>query len=450
VLPDLVHCFLLNGLRRLLRAALLPPGRVRPESSYRRTSHTACNLSTRRCHIRPTASCTLDASLTAGPSRSSAPRVSTFRRTPELRPRDGHRVPASRTKVLHHNSSCACRCSPRHTSVSPARAQGPALLRPPNTCTHRQLSRVTACTLASPARRRSHSCRSSTCTGSSARELLHCRNHAAPTPVLARRQFTCIAPHQLMPEPFAPTQLRSSLVRSTSAHSFLLCRPAPARASSAPEPRTNAGLPPSYARSPRSWAEPPRHHRSCATQRPTSLGLSRAPALTRPRRTPAPLLRAAGAAPSRSPAPVQPRAACLFSARTRAPLGRWPRLRLSLVPGRYRARRSGPPAVAWAAGRRQRAEPGPHLPFASWVARCAAEPPPTPVPAWGRRRLSGPLLRAPGLAPPARPRCRSGLPCSAPVAPPCPAAVAAQARGGGEREVEGIRTGPKQGCRRWR
>jgi hypothetical protein len=56
----------------------------------------------------------------AGPSRSPAPRVSTFHRTPELRPRDGHRVPASRTIVLHHNSSCAC-----HSRVSvtpPARA----------------------------------------------------------------------------------------------------------------------------------------------------------------------------------------------------------------------------------------------------------------------------------------------------------------------------------------
>jgi hypothetical protein len=136
---------------------------------------------------------------TAGPSHSPAPRVSTFRRTPELRPRDGHRVPASRTIVLHHNSSCACRCSARHTPASPARAHGPALLRPPNTC-----------------------------TGSSARELLHRRNHAAPAPVLARRQFTCVALHQLMPEPFAPTQLWSSLVRSTPAHPFLLCCPAPA------------------------------------------------------------------------------------------------------------------------------------------------------------------------------------------------------------------------------
>jgi hypothetical protein len=106
---------------------------------------------------------------TAGPSRSPAPRVSTFRRTPELRPRDGHRVPASRTIVLHHNSSCACRCSARHTSVSPARAHGPALLWPPNTCTHRQLSCVTARTLASPARRRSGS-------------LLH-RPRTAPAPL---------------------------------------------------------------------------------------------------------------------------------------------------------------------------------------------------------------------------------------------------------------------------
>jgi hypothetical protein len=89
--------------------------------------------------------------------RSSAPRVSTFRRTPELRPRDGHRVPASRTIVLHHNSSCACRCLARYTSVSPARAHGPALLRPPSTCTHRHLSHVTARTLASPARRHSGS-----------------------------------------------------------------------------------------------------------------------------------------------------------------------------------------------------------------------------------------------------------------------------------------------------
>jgi hypothetical protein len=91
----------------------------------------------------------------AGPSRSLAPRVSAFRRTPELRPRYGHRVPASRATALHHNSSCACRCSARHTPVSPARAQGPALLRPPNTCTYRQLPRVTARTLAPPARRRS-------------------------------------------------------------------------------------------------------------------------------------------------------------------------------------------------------------------------------------------------------------------------------------------------------
>jgi hypothetical protein len=42
---------------------------------------------------------------TAGLSRSLAPRVSALRRTPELRPRYGHRVPASRAIALHHNSS---------------------------------------------------------------------------------------------------------------------------------------------------------------------------------------------------------------------------------------------------------------------------------------------------------------------------------------------------------
>jgi hypothetical protein len=99
---------------------------------------------------------------TVGPLRSPAPRVSTFRRTPELRPRDGHRVPASRTIVLHHNSSGACRCSARRTSAPFARAHGLVLLWPPNIRAHRQLLRITARTLAPPARRRSRSCRSST------------------------------------------------------------------------------------------------------------------------------------------------------------------------------------------------------------------------------------------------------------------------------------------------
>jgi hypothetical protein len=42
--PDLVRCFLLNGLRRPSRATLLPPGWVRPESSRCSTSRTACDL----------------------------------------------------------------------------------------------------------------------------------------------------------------------------------------------------------------------------------------------------------------------------------------------------------------------------------------------------------------------------------------------------------------------
>jgi hypothetical protein len=91
----------------------------------------------------------------AGPSRSSSPRASAFHRTPELRPRYGHHVSASCAIAFLRNSSCARRCSAHRTPASPARAHGPALLRLPNTCIHRQLPRVTTRTLAPPA----HACR---------------------------------------------------------------------------------------------------------------------------------------------------------------------------------------------------------------------------------------------------------------------------------------------------
>jgi hypothetical protein len=125
---------------------------------------------------------------TAEPSRPSAPCVSAFRRMPGLRLRYGqtcttqrspwhkqgrcHRVPASRAEAFHRNSSCTCRCSARRTPTLSARAHGSVLLRPPNICTHRQLLRVTARTLAPPIRRRS-------------RSLLH-RPRTAPAPTRLR------------------------------------------------------------------------------------------------------------------------------------------------------------------------------------------------------------------------------------------------------------------------
>jgi hypothetical protein len=42
--PDLIRCFPFNGLQRSPRATLLPPGRVRPETSRCSTSRTACDL----------------------------------------------------------------------------------------------------------------------------------------------------------------------------------------------------------------------------------------------------------------------------------------------------------------------------------------------------------------------------------------------------------------------
>jgi hypothetical protein len=91
-----------------------------------------------------------------------------------------------------------CRIAPAH--VRTARVLGPhgaaahasesalraiACSGPPKTCTHCQLPRVTARTLARPARRRPHSCRSSTCTGTPTHELLHHLSHVALAPVLA-------------------------------------------------------------------------------------------------------------------------------------------------------------------------------------------------------------------------------------------------------------------------
>jgi hypothetical protein len=76
--------------------------------------------------------------------------------------------------------SCSCARMP----TPPASV--PCLLRPPNTCTHRQLPRVTARTLVPLARHRPRSCRSSAYTGSPARELQHRLSHATPTPVLLR------------------------------------------------------------------------------------------------------------------------------------------------------------------------------------------------------------------------------------------------------------------------
>jgi hypothetical protein len=52
---------------------------------------------------------------------------------------------------------------------------------------------------------------------------------AVPAPVLARRQFICVAPHQLMPEPFA----RSALAFA-STPPLLAPTPAPTRATSEP------------------------------------------------------------------------------------------------------------------------------------------------------------------------------------------------------------------------
>jgi hypothetical protein len=117
--------------------------------------------------------------------------------TPPLRPRTSEpRASLARIALLLSRLKPPCTsllapgrspplesCSCTHTPTQPASV--PRLLRPPNTCTHCQLPRDTARTLAPLARCRLHSCRSSTCTGSPAHELLHRLNHVALALVLA-------------------------------------------------------------------------------------------------------------------------------------------------------------------------------------------------------------------------------------------------------------------------
>jgi hypothetical protein len=117
--------------------------------------------------------------------------------TPPLRPRTSEpRASVARIALLLSRLKPPCTsllapgrspplesCSCIHTPTPPVSV--PRLLRSPNTRTHCQLPRDTARTLAPPARRRSRSCRSSTCTGSPAHELLHRLHHVAPAPVLA-------------------------------------------------------------------------------------------------------------------------------------------------------------------------------------------------------------------------------------------------------------------------
>jgi hypothetical protein len=347
----------------------------------------------------------------AGPPRIVALHSSFFFQLPNLcSPGLAASLPRSHTRV---RATWAYPCLGRATRArAPTAPPAPSAHIPLNTCQHRQLPYAIACTLAPPARRRSRSCRSSTCTDSSAHELLHRRNHAAPAPVLARRQFACVAPHQLMPEPFAPTQLRSSLVRSAPAHPFLLCRPAPALSlapqllhsagAHAPAPanseRQNRAAPPRQRPQPHATSAVPRSPR-VRTQR-CSFPLCRGPRLRSP-------------LPGRTP--LGPDHALPFSCALAAPAS--PTSRVRLAPGP-----SCRPGLAPAMRARQHpawARQPPRLRLAAAAAhrpsrRCELQPPACSL-------ASAP----PSAAPPLRPRVAPMPgPRSRPARAPAPAPAA--------------------------
>jgi hypothetical protein len=174
-----------------------------------------------------------------------------FRRTPWLRSRYGYRVPSSRAKAFHRYSSCACRCSARRTPASPAHAHGPALLRPSNTCTHRQLSRVTARTLAPPARCRSRSCRSSSRTRSTPVRLhravsAHAGAVRANSAAVVARALCSRAPIPPVPPSSCSLSLAPQLLHSPGVHA-----PAPANSE-----RQNRAAPPRQRPQPHATSAP--------------------------------------------------------------------------------------------------------------------------------------------------------------------------------------------------
>jgi hypothetical protein len=218
-----------------------------------------------------------------------------------------------------------CRCLACHTSVSPARAHGPALLQPPNTCTHRQLSRVTARTLASLARRRSGS-------------LLH-RPRTAPAPLgsCATHASASRLPREQRPYPRLRAPVRAHL------------RPCACCSCSGHESPLRAALP-------RYWPSPPEPLRSTHTPQPP------APALLRPlhssssvRSRPAPATAVAPllgpparSAPDhcRSPTTCAPAPCHSSRALTRTPSAPAARLLLHARTPPPRSNSRGPPAPA--------------------------------------------------------------------------------------------------------
>jgi hypothetical protein len=174
---DLIRCFPFNGLRRLPRATLLLPGRP---------AAVALQLLSHRARPPCTSPlCTLCSCSSASCCRT--------RVRPAL-----SRHSRARTRVFTPPGPTPAPAKP------PARARQPRLQRPPRAL---RSTPVHTANFRTPSRARSR------------HPLDVAHVSAAPAPVLVRCQFACVAPHQLMLEPFAPTQLRSSCALLPRTHS---------------------------------------------------------------------------------------------------------------------------------------------------------------------------------------------------------------------------------------
>jgi hypothetical protein len=322
-----------------------------------------------------------------------------------------------------------------------SRARQPRLQRPPralrSTPAHATgFHCVTARMFAPPTRRRSHSllhcrpCRSRVCVTPARRQLVgHARvcSWAEPRPLPARHAPSLARAHALAPVHLHASRARSALLLlcTPEPHHLLPLAPrllpsrTPARASSASEPHTNAGLPPSCARS-RSPSSCRRRGLARATPvlpltaRPPPPALALPPArlgrtLARPRCSACCRMPARRLAEPVPPAPGlrQPLAPSWARPIARARLGHQ-RLNPHLLPRRSpaRAQPRGPHSACappWLDARRQpRAPPAKPPPRALGPRVCV------PRLAWGRalRSASAPSRAARRLAPPrARAAC---------------------------------------------
>jgi hypothetical protein len=237
--PNLSRCFLLNGLQRPSRATLLPPGRVRPESSRCSTSRTACDLPVHQFGRGLSASsgniimrctpplctslpCIAPPFLVAGPTFRSglaASQVPPRPSSPSYRRARPRCPPCGSASSRHASALSAHLCATSAVRCHASTRADPSLQRlmPHRSPAQVQPPRSSACTLAR-------------CMPSAPARAATSRQHLPPRPF---RRCRASAPSRTT---FARAALHCAQHFSSLARHAWAGAPPPARASSSPPP----------------------------------------------------------------------------------------------------------------------------------------------------------------------------------------------------------------------